>query len=354
MRLAQRMLLAVMFMLAGAACTWAILTVMRPVEDPVDAFTFTYATVKEGRVGSTLALNTTAEWTLSPIGVNRSAGVVTGTRIEDGVEVNAGSILYEVDLRPVVIAEGDVPSFREIGEGTVGEDVEQLQHFLTEVGYFFGESDGRAQSGTVQAIRAWQDALGIEVTGTVGPGDLIFVPSLPMRVALDGKTVYRGATLSGGEEILQGLPAAPFFRIPVTEAQAVMVPTGTPINVSSPAGDIWSAFANEQTVDRDSGSSWITLIGPAGASVCADECGQIAVSGQSLLKAQIILVEDVEGLVVPSSALVTDSTSNIAVVDREGERHIVSVESSAKGISVIAGVEAGLEVRIPGQGKNEK
>lgn len=353
-RWTRRVLAAVVFMLAGAACAWAAFTIMRPAEDPLENAAVTYVTVEEGRIGSSIALNTTAEWTLTSIGVNRASGVVTSVAVDAGAEVGPGAVLYEVDLRPVVIARGNVPTFRAIGADTVGEDVAQLQAFLAETGYFSGEADGRARWDTVVAIREWQENLDVEVTGSVGPGDVIFVPTLPTRVALDTKVIYRGASVSGGEEVLQGLPAAPSFRVPVTDTQAAMIATGARVDVTSPEGQGWSAIAGEQVVDKESGTVRITLTGPEGAPVCGEGCAQIPVTGQSSLKSQIILVEDVEGLVVPSSALTTDANGTTAVVDNKGERHPVTVEASAKGMSVISGVDVGMKVRVPAQAQDKK
>ncbi|MBW1637820.1 peptidoglycan-binding protein [Microbacterium resistens] len=327
---------------------------MRPADDPLDDLTATYVSVEEGRVGSSIALNTTAEWLLSPIGVNRAAGVVTSVSVEPGTEVAAGAGLYSVDLRPVVIAQGQVPAFRVIEAGTAGEDVTQLQAFLAEAGFFSGDADGRARWDTVQAIRDWQESLGVEVTGSVAPGDVIFVPSLPTRVALDSDLLFRGASLEGGEEVLRGLPTAPSFRIPVTETQAGMITTGARVEVTSPDGDVWPAIAGDRTVDKDSGTVRITLTGPEGAPLCGTGCAQVPVSGQSSLASQIILVEDVEGLIVPSSALVTNADGTTAVIDQNGERHSVTVEASAKGMSVITGVDVGTRVRVPGQAQGEK
>lgn len=97
----------------------------------------------------------------------------------------------------------------------------------------------------------------------------------------------------------------------------------------------------------------ITLTGLEGAPLCGAECTQIPVSGQSSLASQVILVEDVEGLIVPSSALVTNANGTTAVIDQNGDRHPVTVEASAKGMSVITGVDAGTRVRVPGQAQSE-
>jgi len=261
--------------------------------------------------------------------------------------VSQGSVLYFVDLRPVVVAQGDVPAFRQIKQGTVGPDVAQLQMMLTVRGLFTGSVDGDAGAGTASAIKAWQKSLGVSQTGVIEPGDVIFVPALPTRVALDDKFVSRGASLTGGEEVLQGLPSSPVFSVPVTEAQAASIPTGTRVEITSPDGDTWVAVAGAQTPDPDTGAITITLDAADGGPICSDQCGQVPVTGQALLSSKIVTVPTMSGLVVPSAALVTGADGRVAVITKQGSRVAVDVLGSARGMSVIEGVDEGVQVRLP-------
>lgn len=334
----------------GAACAWAAMTILRPAEDPLEATEYTYVAVTRGEVGDSMKLNTVAAWKQAPIAANRAAGVVTGVGIEAGAQVTQGTPLYSVDLRPVVAAAGSVPMFRPIGEGAEGPDVAQAQRMLGELGHYGGTADGVAGNGTVAAIKRWQESLDLEATGVIGEGDLIFVPDLPARVALDTKIVRTGASLSGGEEVLQGLPTTPEFSIPVTDTQANMIPTGTRVEVTAPDGTVWVGTATEQVRDADSGDVSVALTGEKGTAVCADSCGQVPVEGPSSLVSRIVTVETATGLVVPSAALTTTADGATVVVDRKGRRHAVTIGASAKGMSVISGVSEGTEVRVPAKG----
>lgn len=191
------MLVALVLVVAGSASAWAAMTVLRPASDPLDASSHTYVAVVPGEVGSSLNLNTVAEWVPVPVGVNRATGVVTDVRARAGDEVSQGATLYSVGLRPVIVAEGDVPAFRAVSKDVEGPDVAQVQRMLASAGFYGGPDDGEAGEGTVAAIKAWQKSLGLEETGIVEAGDLIFVPHLPTRIALDTKLVRRGATLAG-------------------------------------------------------------------------------------------------------------------------------------------------------------
>lgn len=338
---------AVLLVAVGAAASWALVTVLRPADDPLAASTHTAVAVAQGEVGSSLRLNTVAEWKPVPNGTNQAVGVVTGIQIKPGDEVSTGATLYSVNLRPVTVAEGQVPAFRPIDAGAEGSDVAQLQRMLGARGFYSGPADGDAGSGTVSGIKKWQESLGLKGTGVVQLGDVIFVPKLPARVALDEKVLHRGATLVGGEEVLRGLPASPVFELPVTEAQAGMIPAGTPVEITSPSGEVWPAVAGEVTRDEDSGTVTIAVMGEGGVAPCGAQCSEIPPSGQLSLSAQIVTVPTTSGLVVPSSALVTTADGKTVVITPSGKRVPVTVKSSAKGMSVVEGINEGVEVRVP-------
>ena len=326
---------------------WALVTVLSPAEDPLAATPFTFVAVQSGEVGASIRLNVVADWASIPVGVNQAAGVVTGVVVGAGDEVKQGTVLYRVNERPVVIAQGTVPAYRNLGEGAVGADVSQLQTMLAAAGVFGGSAEGTYGSGTTAAVRAWQKALGVEQTGVVGRGDVIFVPTLPTRITLDRDIITRGASLSGGEEAVQGLSAAPTFVIPVTTEQATRIPAGTVVKVMSPEGDTWVAVAADHVTDTDTQDVRVNLAGVDDQTICADACAQVPVVGQSLLPSEIVIVPSVSGLVVPSAALITDAGGQIAVIDETGTRIPVTVVESASGMSVVEGVDEGVKVRIP-------
>ena len=340
-------LLAVGCSLAAAAVTVAVLVVLRPASDPLDSRESTTVAVRRGEVGASLALNVVAEWKAIPAGRNRAAGIVTAVSVAPGDEVGQGSALYAVDLRPVVIGRGEVPAFRAISEGVAGPDVAQLQQLLAELGLYSGPSDGTAGAQTVGAIRAWQKQLGVEPSGVVQIGDVIFVAALPARVLVDPEVVAVGNAVAGGERAVRLLPGEPEFGIPVTAAQAELVPQGTAVEITAPGGALWKAEVAGQRADAPSGTVVLALHPAAGGTICGEHCGQLPVTQPSRLPARVIVVPVVEGLVVPSAALVTGADGRTAVIDAGGSRHPVTVIASARGLSVIEGVAEGVAVRVP-------
>lgn len=347
----RAVLAAVALIAVGAAAAWAVATVLRPAEDPLASTKHSYAAVEQGSVGYSLSLNTLAEWQQQPIGTNRAAGTVTTVDVGAGGEVSSGAVLYTVDLRPVVVAQGTVPMFRSIGPDAEGSDVRQLQEMLAAGGYFGGSPDGNYGAVTERAVRSWQKASGLPVTGVVEVGDIIFVPSLPARVTLDSESISRGSSVGGGENALNGLSTAPVFEIPVTEAQASMMPTGTRVAITAPGGEVWEAFAEEQERSAE-GAISVRLQGAGGGNICGDACAEVPPTGKASLKSQIVVVDEVEGLVVPSAALVTTADGETAVIDAKGEKIVVEVVASANGMSVVTGVDEGTRVEVPATEKS--
>lgn len=341
---------AVIVLAVGAGVGWAAATAFSPPEEVLDARPFTTVEIVDGEVGSSLSLNSVAEWTSEPLGVNQSAGVITSVSVAQGDEVDAGAVLFEVGLRPVVIIEGDTPSFRALGSGAAGDDVTQLQSFLQQAGFLTGDPDGSFGAATSEAVRQWQRSLGVAVTSTVAAGDVIVVPALPTRVTFDPEVLQAGSTLSGGERLVSVLPLSPQFSIPVTDTQAAQIPAGTRVLIGSPSGQEWSAFATSQSAD-EFGTVTVALEGEGDAAICGEQCGELPVTEQSLLRSQIITVETVSGLTVPSAALRATADGGTVVVDESGATYQVEVLASARGVAVIdssdPAVQVGLRVRVP-------
>lgn len=99
---------------------------------------------------------------------------------DEGAELHRGDVLYEVDERPVVLLLGEVPAYRSLAYGTDGADVRQLQRNLLALGFDDGgdlEVTGEFDSDTAEAVRDWQEDLGLERTGVVELGDVAFFPT---------------------------------------------------------------------------------------------------------------------------------------------------------------------------------
>lgn len=332
--------------IVAGAVGWAGATVFLPPEDPLDANDYTLVDVASGTVGSTLSLNVVGEWSPEPEGSNNAAGTVTSVAVVNGDVVNAGDVLYSVDLRPIVIVAGETPAFRSLSVGSTGADVQQLQQFLADRGLYHLAIDGDFGWGTAQSVKAWQRSLGVEADGVVHDGDIIFVPSLPARIWIDESAIAKGNRLGGGEKVVSVLPNAPVFTIPITDAQSAVIPSSVQVEIDAPSGSTWSAAVVDRHVDVD-GQLRLQLAPLDDTEICGDECAQVPVQDQVVMPARIQLVAPVTGLIVPSAALLSKADGRVVVIDGDGDEHEVTVVASAQGMSAIDGVSEGMSVRIP-------
>jgi peptidoglycan hydrolase-like protein with peptidoglycan-binding domain len=342
---------ATLILLVGAGIGWAGAQVFRPAAGVPQEASFTTVELVDGEVGSTIRLNAEARWERIPAGTNQAAGTVTSVAVDAGAEVSAGAVLYAVDLRPVVVAAGETPAFRDLARSASGADVVQLQGLLGSLGFFDGTADGTFGPATERAVKAWQRSLGVTSDGVVRAGDIVFVPALPSRVVLDDELVFRGAALAGGEQVVFALSPEPVFTLTVGTEQAALLPVGTAVQITM-QDEVWDAEAAGQEPDSATMGTdqvVVTFQGPGGASICGAGCALIPVEATGILAAEVVTVPTVTGVVAPSSALRSEPDGGVSVVAEDGTAVPVHVLAQAQGMVVVDGVPAGMRVRIPAE-----
>ncbi len=346
-RFVSALVVTVLVAAAAAAGWWAGRVALEPPADPLAEASgpVTYI-VEEGSVGRSLTFTAVATWELVPVGRNAAAGVVTSVEIQPGELVDAGDVVYTVDLRPVVVAEGSVPSFRPLARKTEGPDVAQLQTLLTELGFYHDDIDGSFGRSTRTAVKAWQKALGVADTGVVEAGDLVFVPELPARLVV-GDPVQLGARLGGGEETVFLVPDDPLFRIPLAVEQRALVPLSADVYVTYPDG-VWNARIERATESPEFGQLDLILAGADGGPVCGDVCAEwVDLQKPTDFRADIVVIPEQTGPVVPVAAISTDPGNRAFVTLTDGSMIPVDVVESANGLAVVDGIEAGTELLLP-------
>ncbi|WP_020576076.1 peptidoglycan-binding protein [Actinopolymorpha alba] len=112
---------------------------------------------------------------------SKAAGTVTWLAPVGSV-VRRGGVLLRADERPVALLYGQVPMFRELSEGVEGTDVVQFERNLRALGYRWFTVDERFTDATARAVKRWQADLGLEETGKVAVGQVIYAPG-PVRIA---------------------------------------------------------------------------------------------------------------------------------------------------------------------------
>jgi peptidoglycan hydrolase-like protein with peptidoglycan-binding domain len=109
--------------------------------------------------------------------LNRLRGTTITWLPRAGTIVERGHRLYAIDAKPVLLFYGSQPAYRPLSTGVSdGADVEQLQENLRALGYYDGTADGHFGSTTKAAVQDWQRARGLDATGTVELGRVVFLP----------------------------------------------------------------------------------------------------------------------------------------------------------------------------------
>ncbi len=107
-----------------------------------------------------------------------TAQTVTSIR-SVGQTVELGDVLYTVDGLPVIALAGSIPAWRAMSTSSPnGADVWQLEASLAALGYDSGGAmvvDADFDSHTATVVKAWQKGNGVEETGTVELGSVVFL-----------------------------------------------------------------------------------------------------------------------------------------------------------------------------------
>lgn len=329
--------------LAGAF--WAGSTVARPPATPIGNEPDVRYEVVLGEVGQVQVFTAQATWPV--VATLRSAAVGTVTSVDGlGSAVGAGGQILSVDLRPVVVGLGSVPAFRDFQQGVRGADVGQLQAMLRVEGFDAGDS-GVVDAATERAVRGWQRQHGFPVDGVVRAGDVVFVPTLPARLAT-ADDVEVGAVLAAGQPLVHVLGPAPEVTITLDAAQRELVPLEAEVTVH--AGERAFGGVIASSASTDDGRLVLRLTATDGTPICGEECGAGVAGGEAVnLRAEIVVTPTTTGPVVPVSAIRTTAAGRTVVLGPDGTETPVTVLASARGLAVVDGVRAGDVVTLPAE-----
>jgi peptidoglycan hydrolase-like protein with peptidoglycan-binding domain len=332
-----------------AAGWWAGQEALQGPPDPLaDVAPLTFQ-VGEETVGRSLSFAAVAEWLVTDGPASASAGTVTSIEFKPGATVDVGDVLFTVNLRPVVAAEGQIPAFRSISSGDKGADVAQLQTLLAVGQFYAGEIDGDFGFGTVEAVRKWHTALGLDDDGSVQQGDVVFFPELQARVVA-GEQLKVGATLDGGEVAIRIVETVPQFWIPLSVEQRSLVPLSAAVNVLGEDSE-WEARIVRAEERTEEGQLDLVLEAKGGGPVCGSVCEDtVPLTSRSNFPARVVVIPDTTGPVVPTAALVTGPDGSLHVVMGDGTQRQVQVLASTDGLAVVAGVQSGETIQLPSGG----
>lgn len=335
-------------LVVGIGGGWAAKSLLTPPSPLPTAPGYVLATATQDTVARSLSLDAKAVWAGGAQVDGSLPGTVTSVKAKGAAQVRVGQTVFDVDLKPVVVAEGSVPAFRDMTAGVNGADVTQLQRFLNTVTGAHGPVDGKFGTGLTAQVKAWQKAMRVPATGNVPKGSLLFVPTLPAVMSVSDQ-VRVGSSAPVGAPALKVLPAAPSFSVLLPTNQASMTKPGMPVRLSLGQSN-WSGRISRLGAPGDDGSV-LAVIGPTvgATSVCGASCSAVPVAGATV-NAAIEVVPATTGVTVPTQALVVDANGGAAVLDAEGRSVPVTVKATSGGIAVVDGLADGRQIRVPTSG----
>jgi len=168
--------------------------------------------------------------------VSLGAGTVTALP-PAGRVVRNGRPLYYVDTVPVLRMEGKVPAWRDLGPSVSdGPDVRQLERALTRLGY--ADDLGMGVDGdwtwvTTIAVERLQEDLGLDETGELSLGQIVFTPE---DVRVVDRLVDVGAQVQPGTAVLQVGDTHRAVTASLGTTQKYLAPVGGRVRLSFPDG----------------------------------------------------------------------------------------------------------------------
>lgn len=160
------------------------------------------ATIQRMSLSETTSVTGTLGYEGNYAVVGRTSGTVTWLP-GLGEVIHQGGVLYRTDGNPVVLLYGSVPAYRDLAAGATaddmtGADVAELNHDLVNLGYVHEDDVSSAWDqfnwATVDGVEKLQKSLGIDQTGKLSLGDVVFLPTAARVTALD---VSLGGSASG-------------------------------------------------------------------------------------------------------------------------------------------------------------
>jgi hypothetical protein len=316
------------------------------------------ARVQRRTLSQTTQFNGTLGYAGSYTVLGGSRGTVTWLP-QPGQVIHQGQVLYRVDEAPVVLLYGVVPAYRSLAEGATGADVAQLNHDLVTLGYVSrSELDAVWDEfgwATLAGVEKLQRHLGVEQTGRVSLGDVVFLPAAARVTTLRAGL---GAPATG--PVLQASSTARTVSVALdpdlqSEVKAddrvtITLPDGstTPGRVTS-VGKVATVSSNNSG-GPDSGPTVPVQIRPTDPSAAGS-------LDQALVEVAITDQTVHNVLAVPVYALLARAGGgySVEVVAGDGTHHLARVrlglfEDAAGMVQVSgAGLAVGQRVVVPGE-----
>lgn len=269
-----------------------------------------------------------------------------------GQVISQGQVLYKTgNDTPIILMYGGTPDWRDLSEGVTGDDVDQLNHDLVNLGYA-DESD-ITQEGwdyysweTNYAVQQLEEHYGVSSpSGDLSAGDIVFEPQAIRVTTVIG---YLGAR--GYGPVLAATSDQHQITVALSTSQESQVKAGDPVTIAMPDNSTTDGvIASVGTVASGSGNNatipvYVNLNHPSTA-------GNL---DQAPVTVNITNASAKNVLIVPVSALLAQPGGGYAVqvVGANNAQHLVAVTpgvfDDANGmVSVTGNLTPGQKVVVP-------
>jgi len=321
----------------------------------------TLATVTRQSLSETTQVNGVLGYAGSYTVLGRAPGTVTWLP-KLGQVIRQAQVLYWVDGTPVVLLYGPTPAYRALAQGATaadvtGNDVAELNHDLVALGYVHKSDVDAAWDqfhwATRAGVKKLQKHLGVDQSGTLLLGDVVFLPSAVRVTALQAAL---GGPASGpllhasltARTVTVALAADLQSEVKAGDKVTITLPDGrTTLGTVTAVGTVATVPSNNSG-GSDGGPTVPVTIRPTDAAATGSW-------DQAPVEVAIVdhTVRDV--LAVPVFALLAQSGGGYAVevVNPDGTHHLVPVSpglfDDATGLVQVSGsgLAPGQHVVVP-------
>ena len=150
-----------------------------------------------------------------------------------GATVGRGKALYKLDNKPVTLLYGTLPAYRTLSSGVKGADVKQFEKNLWALGYRGFTVDTSFTAATADAVKEWQEDLGLSETGRVETSQIAYAPG---AVRVDSLSAENGSSVQPGGEILKYTGTTLVAAVDLTMDAQRLARQGTAVRVGMPDG----------------------------------------------------------------------------------------------------------------------
>ena len=267
-----------------------------------------------------------------------------------GSDVADGAAILELNAVPYIAAVSDSPFWRDLNLGAVGPDVENLERFLSRLGYLAQtEIDPTYNTETELAVEIWRQHMSIPSEFSPGPLTLLAIPpGKQLRFETDkdvGDTLFEHDLIGR----IVGVERSILVSIPIADLAEIEPPTSVdwrlPGTTISGSGNL--VALDEEITVADSG----LLVQTGNVEIDDSELSRLMPVG-SPLEVRVTTAQRENVLTVPVGLLAADASGQPALLVSNGDSNpmLIGVEVGlvAEGYAeILAGIGPETQILVP-------